>query len=273
MVKTAVFGFLLLMSVPFDEGPLKTFDFSVLPREVKQIDLFLLMGQSNMKGRGDIPLKQIFEDRIAMMHMISDAWYYARHPLHFRGDPVTLKGNSNAGVGPGMTFAESFVAKNPKAFVGLIPCAVGGTSLAEWEKGTELYADAVRRARLAMAESAAVPVRLSGVLWLQGEADAQDSSTYQERLVQMIHDLRNDLDCPNLPFIAATIGNFVRYDSELREILNQKLLTLSQVCSYSACADARDLTGQIGDNLHYNTESANEIGRRMAEVYNLVTGR
>jgi hypothetical protein len=32
----------------------------------------------------------------------------------------------------------------------------------------------------------------------------------------------------------------------------------------TATVDARDLTGHIGDRLHYDTEAAEEIGRRYA---------
>jgi hypothetical protein len=37
--------------------------------------------------------------------------------------------------------------------------------------------------------------------------------------------------------------------------------------------DARDLTGNIGDSLHYNTESQVAIGRRYAEKYFELAGK
>lgn len=69
---------------------------------------------------------------------------------------------------------------------------------------------ALRRARLALGAKASVPVVLKGALWLQGEADAKPGlqPTCQERLVRMIDDLRAELAALNLPFIAATIGEF-----------------------------------------------------------------
>ena len=257
---------MLIAPVLFAAKPLGKTDFTKLPEGIERIDLYLLMGQSNMKGRGEITAEEKGrESRIIMMHMTNDQWYCAQHPLHFTGDPVTLKGTGNAGVGPGMAFARALVAKDPGVLVALVPCAVGGTSLDRWEKGADLYENAVRRARLAVAESAPVPVRLAGVLWLQGEADVQNSSTYMERLTRMIHDLRMDLNRPQLPFIAATLGGFGK--GSLRVPLNEILLTLPQHSLNSFCVDARDLTGHIGDNTHYDTESANEIGRRMAGAY------
>jgi hypothetical protein len=67
--------------------------------------------------------------RIVMMHLKDDQWYLARHPLHLTGDSKTFKGHDNAGVGPGLAFAEAMAAANPKATIGLVPCAVGGSSI------------------------------------------------------------------------------------------------------------------------------------------------
>jgi hypothetical protein len=34
---------------------------------------------------------------------------------------------------------------------------------------------------------------------------------------------------------------------------------------HTACVDARDLKGHIGDNVHFDTDAQNAIGRRYAE--------
>jgi len=139
-------------------------------------------------------------------------------------------------------------------------------------KGGKLYENAVRRARLALGTKSSVPVVLKGVLWLQGEADTKPDSqpTYQSRLVRLIDDLRADFGVPNLPFIAATIGEFGSTPPAHptgKTLLNEALLALPNVCPDTACVDTRDLKGHIGDKGHYNTASANEIGIRMAAKY------
>ena len=252
--------------------PLTPADLTKLPPGVERVELFLLIGQSNMKGRGTVPAQQTDNPRIAMMHLKNDQWYFARHPLHAASDPVTGKGGGNEGVGPGLAFAQAVAARDPHVLVGLIPCAVGGTRLELWTKGGRLYENAVRRARLALSAKASVPVVLKGALWLQGEADAKPGlqPTYQERLVRMIDDLRAELAAPNLPFIAATIGEFAdSADSRqsLKALINDALLALPKLRPHAACVDARDLKGNIGDNVHYNTGSANAIGERMADKY------
>ncbi|MDR3404908.1 MAG: sialate O-acetylesterase [Chthoniobacter sp.] len=238
----------------------------------ERIELFLLIGQSNMKGRGEVPAEQVANPRIVMMHVKSDQWYVARHPLHFAGDPVTLQGKDNAGVGPGLAFAKAVAAREPHVMIALVPCAVGGTRLDLWVKGGRLYNNAVRRAKLALSTKSSVPIVLRGALWLQGEADARPEfqPTYQDRLLHMIDDLRGDLGAPDLPFIAATIGQFGRATangSNLKPLINEALLALPKLRPYAACVDARDLQGQIGDGVHYDTGSANEIGTRMAAQF------
>ena len=252
--------------------PLTPADLTKLPPGVERVELFLLIGQSNMKGRGALPARQTVDPRIAMMHLKNDQWYFARHPLHTASDPVTGKGGGNEGVGPGLAFAQEVAARDPHVLIGLIPCAVGGTRLELWTKGGRLYENAVRRARLALGAKASVPVVLKGALWLQGEADAKPGlqPTYRERLVRMIDDLRAELAAPNLPFVAATIGEFgdpADPRQSFKALINDALLALPKLRPNTACADARDLKGHIGDNVHYNTASANAIGERMAAKY------
>ena len=252
--------------------PLTPVDLGKPPAGVERLELFLLIGQSNMKGRGEVPVTQTPNPRIAMLHLKTDQWFLARHPLHHTGDPVTLKDGGNEGVGPGLAFAQVLVAREPQAMIGLVPCAVGGSRLALWMKGRKLYEDAVRRARLALAAKSSVPVVFKGALWLQGEADAKPElqPTYQARLVRMIDDLRADLAAPELPFIAATIGEFEGRGAphqKLNALINDALLALPKQRAHTACVDARDLKSHIGDNVHYNAAAAATIGERMAAKY------
>ncbi len=252
--------------------PLTPVDLAKPPAGVERIELFLLIGQSNMKGRGEVPATQTPDPRIAMLHFTTDQWFLARHPLHHAGDPVTLKGGGNEGVGPGLAFAQALAAREPKVMVGLVPCAVGGSKLNLWLKGGRLYESALRRARLALATKSSVPVALKGALWLQGEADSTPElqPTYQARLVRMLDDLRADLATPDLPFIAATIGKFrapAKAGPSGRALINETLLALAKQRAHTACVDARDLKGHIGDGVHYNAASANIIGERMAAKY------
>jgi len=252
---------------PPTKPPLEAVDITKLPEGATQLDLFLLMGQSNMKGRGMMPEEPKRDPHIVMMHLKDDQWYLARHPLHLTGDAKTFAGHDNAGVGPGLAFAETIAAANPKLAIGLVPCAVGGSSIKLWQKGAKLYEEALRRAKLALQTTAPVKARIRGAIWLQGEANAnpEELLLHAERLRTMIETLRADMVLPELPFIACTIGE-MKDESALtnNKAMNDILLALPNSVSHTACVDARDLETHIGDKVHFDTAAQDEIGRRFA---------
>ena len=257
---------------PPTHPPLVAADLDSFPDGTDRLDLFLLIGQSNMKGRGQMPETAKNNPRIIMMHLKTDGWYRARHPLHITGDPETFEGHDNAGVGPGLAFAEAVAAKIPTARIGLIPCAMGGSPISSWSENRGLYRNAIRRARLALESAPTGKTRLSGVLWLQGEADTRPEllPKYAEALHDLVDRLRRDLKDPDLPFLAATIGEMRADRPKARKSeINRILLDLPKNRPHTACVDARDLKGHIGDSVHYDTASQEEIGRRFARLYPL----
>lgn len=260
---------------PPTKPPLDAVELARLPAGVTRLDLFLLIGQSNMKGRGFMPAEPKRDPRLVMMSLKDDEWYLARHPLHLTGDPRTFDGADNAGVGPGLAFAEAIAAASPNTRVGLVPCAVGGSAIALWQKGARLHENAVRRAKLAMHAGAPVPARIRGALWLQGEADATDEriGVYEEKLHALVRDLRAELGEPELPFVACTIGEMSPDGAGRRKAdLNAILLRLPDRVPRTACVDARDIKTHIGDAVHFDTAAQEEIGRRYAAKYRALTG-
>jgi hypothetical protein len=251
--------------------PLQPVDITKLPEGTEQLDLYLLMGQSNMKGRGIMPEEPARDPRIVMMHLKDDSWYLARHPLHLVGDPQTFAGHDNAGVGPGLAFAEALLAQNPKLAIGLVPCAVGGSPINLWQKGGRLYDEALRRAGVALQTTAPVQARIRGVLWLQGEANANAAglAVHEAKLLKLVDDLRADLSQPDLPFIACTIGEMGGASKTADKIaMNQLLLDLPSKRAHTACVDARDVKTHIGDSVHFDTAAQTEIGKRFAAKLN-----
>lgn len=259
---------------PPSNPPLVSVDVTKLPEGTSYLDLWLLCGQSNMKGRGFMPEEPKKDPRLVMMHKMDDQWYLARHPLHLTGDAKTFQGHDNAGVGPGLAFAEVLAARDKTAAIGLVPCAVGGSSIKLWQKGTKLYDEAIRRARLAVQTTAPVKGRLRGILWLQGEANANAKELPQHagHLHMMIEAFRADLAQPDLPFIACTIGE-MQPEPRLNDLkaMNDILLALPKNVPHSGCVDARDLKTHIGDKVHFDTAAQDEIGRRFAAKFLEIT--
>jgi hypothetical protein len=69
--------------------------------EAKTLDLFLLAGQSNMKGRATIPMTPKEDENILFFHSKQERWYTARDPLHAQGVPDLIDGSDNSGTGSG----------------------------------------------------------------------------------------------------------------------------------------------------------------------------
>jgi hypothetical protein len=245
--------------------PLVSADITALPEGCERLDLYLLIGQSNMVGLGALPaLVQNNPDVVMMRYTrpedspADEGWYVARHPLH--------EGANNAGAGPGLTFAGAMREADPEARVGLIPAAVGGSRIAQWAAAGKNYQNAVRRAKAALAAGPPGRTRLGAVLWLQGEADTDETraAVYPAALHDLVDRLRAEFGDADLPFIVCTIGERGTGDKlRLQGVINAALLALPQHRARTACVDARDLQGFI-DAVHYNTATSEEIGRRYA---------
>ncbi|RLN08431.1 putative carbohydrate esterase [Panicum miliaceum] len=166
--------------------------------------VFILAGQSNMSGRGGatsgtwdgvVPPKCAPSPRILRLSLPL-RWEEAREPLHAGIDVGNV-----LGVGPGMPFAHALLAAaSGKAVptMGLVPCAQGGTPLANWTRGTELYYRMVTRARAALAQCGGAG-ELAAMLWYQGETDAmkkEDAELYQGRMEALVRNVRRDLGRP-----------------------------------------------------------------------------
>lgn len=229
-----------------------------LPAKEK-LKIYLLMGQSNMAGRG-VPEK---EDKSPHPRVIvftqSNRWEQAVEPLTL-GEP-----KKTPGVGPGLAFGKVMAEAHPTMTIGLVPCAVGGTPLRRWVKGGDLYSNAVVRAK-----SAAASGTLAGILWHQGEADSgnkTNAASYGERLGKMIADIRAELKTPNLPFVVGQTGEF-NYDREgnpqpFARLVNDTLAHLPEKVPFTGCALSKGLTSKA-DKVHFDTPSQRELGKRYA---------
>lgn len=230
-----------------------------LPAKEK-FHLYLLIGQSNMAGRGVMA----DQDKVAHPRLLKftkeNAWAPATDPLHF-DKPI-------AGVGLGSSFGRAMAEANPDATIGLIPCAVGGTPLARWSKGGDLYLQALERAKLALKDGT-----LKGILWHQGESDSgneRTASSYGERLAKMVQDFRADLGADEVPFVAGRLGEFLkRADKDGKPshwpLVNEQIAALPKAVSNSASVDSTGLKHK-GDAVHFDSPSLREFGQRYAEA-------
>ncbi|WNR46918.1 sialate O-acetylesterase [Paenibacillus roseipurpureus] len=224
------------------------------------MDLFLLIGQSNMAGRGALTKKDLSEasdERIQVLNQNGE-WQAAQEPIHF--DKPEL-----VGVGPGLPFAKEVLQTTNISSIGLIPCAVGGTKIERWVSTGDLYLSAIDRCRLAMKEG-----QLRGILWAQGESDSTnlaDAESYGMRFYSLLADIRKELMVPSVPFIASELGTFIEQDKyPYTGHINSALKSARYdfPCYEFVSSDGLQ---HGGDCLHYDAPSARSLGRRMAEAW------
>ncbi|OYW76014.1 MAG: hypothetical protein B7Z37_10750 [Verrucomicrobia bacterium 12-59-8] len=223
--------------------------------------LYLLIGQSNMAGRGFMDDTQSVSRRNLLKFSQRNAWAPGVDPLHTDKPAV-------AGVGLGTSFARAMADADKEITVGVIPCAVGGTPLQRWLKGGDLYEQALVRARLAMKDGT-----LKGILWHQGEGDSGKEETarsYGARLSHMITDLRADLGAGDLPFVAGKLGEFLSPTTKegkpsFWHVVDEQLAAIPQSVPNTAVVDATGLKHK-GDGVHFDTPSLREFGKRYAKA-------
>ncbi|KAL8165995.1 hypothetical protein V2J09_007494 [Rumex salicifolius] len=232
--------------------------------------IFILAGQSNMAGRGGVDggeWNRIVppENKPNPSILRLDAhgkWRPARDPLH-----ADIDFNKSCGVGPGMAFANAvrLIGRNPgraSPVIGLVPCAVGGTKIDQWGKGSLLYGEMVRRAREAV--KGIDGGRITAVLWYQGESDtvdAGDADSYRWKMEKLIADLRDDLHDPSLLIIQVALASGEgKYIERVRK--DQLGIKLTNVKTVDA-----DGFGLSRDGLHLSSTAQARLGFKLALAF------
>lgn len=222
------------------------------------LDSVLMLGQSNMAGRGDFgQVKPIRNPMCYMLRM--GRWQPMCEPVN--PDRAIFDGKFRSGVSLAASFADEY-AKHFQRPVGLIPCADGGTTISQWLPGELNYDHALMQAKLAMRTS-----RLTAILWHQGESDCirdEDVAAYRGRFHQVITSLRRDLGRPDLPVIIGQLHRSIgeNWKTQGREAqLNAILNDLVRELPNCAIASSEGLTVKP-DGIHFDSESCREFGKR-----------
>ena len=218
---------------------------------------FLLVGQSNMAGRGFLDeAPEIDTTHVKMLR--NGYWVNMFRPVN--------PDRRFSGTCLAESFAEQY-AKVHDVDAGLIACADGGTCLDQWKEGELLFDHACCMAELAMRTS-----ELKGILWHQGEGDCKSElyPLYEEKLSAIIDAFRKRLGT-DIPFIVGGIGEYLaNYEKE--EVsknyvyVNQALQNLAFTKKNVSYVSSEGLTANP-DNLHFNAKSLYAFGLRYFEVF------
>src|SRR5688572_14886947 len=168
---------------------------------ISGMQLFLLIGQSNMEGAPKPDPEDLAENprvRVLGYDNFGDRkwneWDTAAPPLH----------RSWAGLGPGDSFGKAMAEAWPEATIGLVPCAISGVDIDFFRKGVtsqrrsefqippdnaraSAYDMVVERARLAQKDGV-----IRGILFHQGESD-NGNPAWVSKVQRLVGNLRADL--------------------------------------------------------------------------------
>ncbi len=250
-------------------------------------DLWLLAGQSNMEGVGNLENLPVPSSMVNSFDQ-TDTWVMASDPLHRLVDaadrvhwrrpapgvePVKLEGqalrdfiaNRKKGSGVGLPFALEMVRRTGVP-VGLLPCAHGGTSMDQWNPalkdrgGDSLYGATIRRALLAGG-------KIKGVLWYQGESDASEKAAplFGDKFKALVEAFRRDLGAPALPFYYVQIGRHVSAAPHAGwNMVQEAQRRLESEIANSAMTTCVDC--ELDDPIHVGTGANTRLGIRLANL-------
>jgi hypothetical protein len=228
---------------------------------------FLLIGQSNMAGRGNLDELPAEEKSAPAIEIFRNGeWLEACHPLQDANDPVfAVNADRASGVGPGLSFARA-VQRATDMPVGLLQCAKGGTGIQAWERGGVLYRTMLERLRRASASRS-----LAGALIHVGEGDTHSpemAEAWANAFRQLIGNLRSDTGDPVLPVVFAQIATIT---PEMRTRRDHGYAGWERLKQVQASVDLPSVvmvkTDDLPlkpDGLHLSTQAAMVLGERFA---------
>lgn len=245
-------------------------------------DLWVMAGQSNMQGVG-LLRDALPPHPLVQMFTMADRWKNAREPVNARSSAVYSaygaadpfrKGDTAPvvrpvkGTGPGLAFGRAIVEKYGIP-VGLIPCAVGGSSMQQWDPalapkgGGSLYGAFLER-------FAKVGGSIKGILWSQGssEANVTNHPAYKERMHALVAAFRRDTGDPALPLVIAQGYGFFDtgrwgLDPFSWSAIRHCQVELSREIPQVDIFGVLDL--ELDDGIHLSGKAQAVVGERMAD--------
>jgi hypothetical protein len=168
-------------------------------------DLWVIAGQSNSAGYGRGP---IYDPPELGIHLFrnSGQWSLATHPMNESTDtqhPVNREG-ANSAHSAYLHFAR-LLKQQLNYPIGLVQTALGGSALASWNPTESNSAVLFENMAHCVAR---VGSHVKGVLWYQGETDAneKDGPAYADRFIQAVSAWRAAFDNPQMPVITVQLN-------------------------------------------------------------------
>lgn len=222
----------------------------------KYMKIFVLAGQSNMEGYSTPQQSQQIRSNIKVW--MPAGWKVASEPLQ------------GTYAGPGMGFAMALQDLYGTTYdIGLVPCAVSGSTIEQWQKGQPYYNDCLNKTLAALATQPGTYI--SGLLFAQGEANTYTQASadgWTNLALAFARDFRTDAGNLAVPFLYAQLGKDPLlpthpYWTYLQGL--QATLQNPSVYPYIRMVKTSDLPNNAQ---HFaDAETYSILGRRFASVY------
>ncbi|HMP75744.1 MAG TPA: sialate O-acetylesterase [Kiritimatiellia bacterium] len=258
--------------------------------------LFILSGQSNARGRGnldDLEPAQRAPIRNALIYYGERDWL----PLPPAGGAGAKARPRDSGFGIEISFARELAQRHPDDVIAICKAAISvGTPIVAWEKDharpgfteelkalnkinklksksgdlrhlyNELTGSTKRAIDLLKRRGDIGDVRVEGLLWVQNESDVKTldaARSYKPRLQALVHNLRTDLNQPDL---AALVMDFhISGPAEHVRAIKQGLREAEHETPRLRVVPCEDLPTIEG--VHFNSQGLWLLGVRFADAY------
>jgi hypothetical protein len=244
--------------------------------------VFILSGQSNMSGGGDVSKDGFqFDAAVGDKVRIWDAcgeWGKRGIPGKWASlnELQALKKEARMDrIGPEFGFAKAMTELYPADQIHLIKVARGGTAIDWWlpdakgkENGHTLLLTNLRNAL----EKIDGDYEIAGMLWMQGESDAKqqaDAEAYQKKLERLVALMREATGKPDLPFVIGRISSRIadskKFKMPFAKIVQSGQEAVAKNDKHVHVITTDDLS-QRDDLVHFDQAGQLGLGERFGEA-------
>jgi hypothetical protein len=227
-----------------------------------------MAGQSNMVGYADSSELEAPYDsaQTNVAYWFNTRWV----------DVAPGYGRARRDFGPEISFGHAVKAALPSEDIYLVKYAVGGSNLYDqWRPdGGPYHAAWVTKVTMALAKLKrdGVDYEISGMLWLQGETDADHSkgAVYQANLRAFIASMRAETfgaesNTPDMLFMIARVRDY--YGTAVQSALVRDAQVAVAESDTNAEWFDTDTFGPLIEGGHYGATGQLEIGKAFADTY------
>ena len=231
------------------------------PKPAK-VRVYLLGGQSNMNGAGKnselAPPYNAPQPDVKFWHR--GTWVPLAPGFH---------GSSAAHFGPEVSFGRAIKDANPGDDIYLIKYAYKGTALYnDWAPGGHQHGRFISTAKAALTnlDKAGIDFQVCGMLWMQGESDAEEGkgAEYEANMRKFIADMRARFRTPKMPFAIGRVMNTYGRKTGQAALVRAAQQKVAETMDYVEWFDTDSYA--LPNQGHYHTKGLIEMGKDFAKA-------